>query len=570
MSNFYKLCFIVFIFFINNNSSSQSFTDYEKHNFKDKSFAYENLETLEPLYIGNFLASIFATKKRDYKKFLGFSEEALKSKNNNLELLENAFWANIYLGEINRALEIISEIELLSDEYNQDFLYPTIVELIKRNELSSAIEISNLLGLEKHNIFIKNILKIWDNVYKNQKASAISNLQKYIMSVKKNSDFYFFLKVQNLIVYSYFDEYSEIIKTFEELQLNIKSIPSRYYISIAKVIYDKIDTNMAETFLRQNMPNNLDLDLALKELPEYGIYELSKILSNVFYECGYMIAKSKGFYKSIPQFWFSIYLNRNNERSRLILSSFFSEVNQDDIALDILKSNKIRSASWIIAEFEKSYIYEKNGEIELAISIIEKISNKKDFKNKALLRISNIYRRNNEYKKSMEVLEKIDLTKVSSPEVFYYKSLNLVLMEDWENAIESFDILLKKYPDNPEISNFVGYTLVDRNIRLDEGIKLIKYAVSKEPQNGFFLDSLGWALYKLNDFEKAIIYLERAIELEPQEMEITDHLADAYFKVGRFKEAKLVWERALSLNGKKDLLLGIEKKLKKYFNFSKQ
>ena len=60
--------------------------------------------------------------------------------------------------------------------------------------------------------------------------------------------------------------------------------------------------------------------------------------------------------------------------------------------------------------------------------------------------------------------------------------------------------LLKKYPNNPEISNFVGYTLVDRNVRLDEGIKLIRFAVSKEPQNGFFLDSLGWAFYKLNDF----------------------------------------------------------------------
>ena len=87
----------------------------------------------------------------------------------------------------------------------------------------------------------------------------------------------------------------------------------------------------------------------------------------------------------------------------------------------------------------------------------------------------------------MEFLEKIDLSKIKSPEVYYYKSLNLVLLKDWENAIESFDILLKNYPNNPEISNFVGYTLVDRNIRLDEGIDLINFAVSKEPQNGFFL-----------------------------------------------------------------------------------
>ena len=116
----------------------------------------------------------------------------------------------------------------------------------------------------------------------------------------------------------------------------------------------------------------------------------------------------------------------------------------------------------------------------------------------------------------------------------------------------------------------MGYTLIDRNIRLDEGINLIKFAVSKEPQNGFFLDSLGWAFFILNDFRKAIIYLERAIELEPQEMEITDHLGDAYFKVGRKQEAKLVWERALSLNGDKSLLEKIKEKLDKNFNYNKK
>ena len=153
--------------------------------------------------------------------------------------------------------------------------------------------------------------------------------------------------------------------------------------------------------------------------------------------------------------------------------------------------------------------------------------------------------------------------------VYYYKSLNLVLLKDWKNAIKSFDILLKKYPNNPEISNFVGYTLVDRNIRLKEGIELIKFAVSQEPQNGFYLDSLGWAYYKLNDLKKAIVYLERAIELEPQEMEITDHLGDAYFKRGRLKEAKLVWERALSLNGDKELSEKIRKKIRKKFKLIK-
>ena len=95
MSNIYKLFFLAFVF-LNSNSFSQNLNEYERRKVKNESFDYENLE---PLYIGNFLSSIIASKNRDYKKFLSFSEKALKSKSNNIELLENAFWANIYLGE---------------------------------------------------------------------------------------------------------------------------------------------------------------------------------------------------------------------------------------------------------------------------------------------------------------------------------------------------------------------------------------------------------------------------------------------------------------------------------------
>ena len=566
MSNIYKFLTLVFTFCVISKSFSQDVTDYNQSIIKDEK---NYTEILDPLFIGNFLSSIIASKNGDYKNFLFFSEKALKTRKNDLELLENAFWANIYLGNVNRALTIVSNIELLTDEYDQQFLYPTIVELIRRNELSSATEISNLLGIEEHDIFIKNMIQIWDHVQKNQKANALSKLKNYTKSTKKDSDIYFFLKVQSFVIFAYFDEYKEIISVYEELKQKINIIPSRFYIAIAKIIHDKIDSEKAKVFLNENLPKNLDLELTINNLKNNETNELSHILSNVFYECGYLVAKSEGLLKSIPHFWFSIHLNNNNQNSRLVLSSFFSEINQNDLALEILNKNKIKSPSWIISEFEKSYLLEKKGDYKLAISIIEKLSSMNEFKDKALLRISNIHRRNDDFTKSIEILNKIDLSRKEHPEVYYYKSLNLVLLKDWENAIKSFDILLKKYPKNPEISNFVGYTLVDRNIRLKEGIELIKYAVSQEPQNGFYLDSLGWAYYKLDELKKAIVYLERAIELEPQEMEINDHLGDAYFRTGRHEEAKLVWERALSLRGDRILVEEIRKKLEKNFNYKK-
>ena len=200
----------------------------------------------------------------------------------------------------------------------------------------------------------------------------------------------------------------------------------------------------------------------------------------------------------------------------------------------------------------------------MALGEVENLTKNTDFSAKSLLRISNIHRRNGDYRKSLQIIERIDKPE-SFPEIYYYRSLNLVLLKEWENAIESFDALLNAYPKNAEISNFVGYTLIDRNIKLEEGINLIKFAVNQEPRNGFFIDSLGWAYYQLGEFTKAITYLERAIEIEPQEIEINDHLGDAYYKVGRIKEAKLVWKRALTLKGEPETLENIKLKLNKNF-----
>ena len=268
-----------------------------------------------------------------------------------------------------------------------------------------------------------------------------------------------------------------------------------------------------------------------------------------------------GYLNSIPYFWYSLHINKNNNQSRLILSSFFSNIDQIDIALDILNGIIVKSPTWIITEFEKSFLHEQLGNIDLAISLIESLKENKEFAAKSLLRISNIYRRNGDYRKSLQTVEKIDASVESFPEVYYYRSLNLVLLEEWDKAIDSFDILLEFYPNNAEISNFIGYTLIDRNVRLEEGISLIRFAVNQEPQNGFYIDSLGWAYYQLGDLSKAITYLERAIEIEPQEIEITDHLGDAYFKIGRRKEAKLVWKRALTLKGKPEIIKKIKQKL---------
>ena len=110
--------------------------------------------------------------------------------------------------------------------------------------------------------------------------------------------------------------------------------------------------------------------------------------------------------------------------------------------------------------------------------------------------------------------------------------------------------------------NYLGYSWVDRGVRLEEARDMIARAVKARPDDGYIVDSLGWALYRMGDFEGAVEQLERAVELSPSDPTINDHLGDAYWQVGRKSEARFQWQRAMSLDPPEEIVDDLTVKLK--------
>ncbi|MEM9739639.1 MAG: tetratricopeptide repeat protein [Pseudomonadota bacterium] len=131
----------------------------------------------------------------------------------------------------------------------------------------------------------------------------------------------------------------------------------------------------------------------------------------------------------------------------------------------------------------------------------------------------------------------------------------------WPEAEVDLREALRLSPDNASIMNHLGYSLVDRGVRLDEGLRLISRAVDLRPRSGAILDSLGWAYFKLSDYDRAVVHLERAVELEPGDFVINDHLGDAYWRTGRRLEARFQWRRALTLEPDPDMVATLHAKL---------
>ena len=132
--------------------------------------------------------------------------------------------------------------------------------------------------------------------------------------------------------------------------------------------------------------------------------------------------------------------------------------------------------------------------------------------------------------------------------LFYARGVSRGELGDWPEGERDLLKALALQPDDASLLNYVGYSYVDRGEHLDFAMDMIRRAAEMEPNEGYIIDSLGWAHYRLGDYETATQHLERAVELEPGDPVLNDHLGDAYWQTGRKLEARFQWRRSLTLD----------------------
>ena len=129
--------------------------------------------------------------------------------------------------------------------------------------------------------------------------------------------------------------------------------------------------------------------------------------------------------------------------------------------------------------------------------------------------------------------------------IHYSRGIALERAKNWDSAEKDFRKALELRPDDPSVLNYLGYSYLDRGVKLPEARKLIEAAYKQRPNDGYIIDSFGWALFKNGQYKEAVENLEKAIESTPADGTINEHLGDAYWKVGRRNEARFQWQRAL-------------------------
>jgi tetratricopeptide (TPR) repeat protein len=164
------------------------------------------------------------------------------------------------------------------------------------------------------------------------------------------------------------------------------------------------------------------------------------------------------------------------------------------------------------------------------------------------------------YDKAVEIIGPVP--KRSDWSIFFQRGIAYERLKKWDLAEPNFKKALELFPDQPQVLNYLGYSWVDMNINLEEGLGMIRKAVDLRPDDGYIVDSLGWAYYRLGRFEDAVSELERAVELKAADPTINDHLGDAYWRAGRKLEAIFQWRTSLTMKPEEADIPKIKEKIR--------
>jgi tetratricopeptide (TPR) repeat protein len=188
------------------------------------------------------------------------------------------------------------------------------------------------------------------------------------------------------------------------------------------------------------------------------------------------------------------------------------------------------------------------GKADEGVALAKSLLNGKPGDRETELALAQIYTRLHRWKEAADELDKAEALTSKPDDKIYLEFVRGALYErqkQYDAAEEQFRKILADDPNNSMTLNYLGYMDADRGVKLPEALTMIQKAVQLDPQNYAYLDSLGWAYFRLGQYDKAEQNLQDATERNSSEPTVHDHLGELYEKTGRLKEAAAQWELSL-------------------------
>lgn len=245
-------------------------------------------------------------------------------------------------------------------------------------------------------------------------------------------------------------------------------------------------------------------------------------------------------------------LTPSNTEALLLVAGLLEDLERFELANETYTAVSRDDPAYAIAELGRAEALRKAKNFEGATEVLRTLT--RDFPEMPAVYVSlgdtlrqseQTEAANTAYSKALDLYDQDDPARWI---VHYTRAVTSHQLDRWPEAEADFRAALTFRPNQPQVLNYLGYSLVERGEKLDEALQMIETAVAAQPQNGAIVDSLGWVLFQMGQYEDAVVHLENAAALEAVDPVVNDHLGDAYWAVGRKTEAAFQWNRALSFS----------------------
>lgn len=290
-------------------------------------------------------------------------------------------------------------------------------------------------------------------------------------------------------------------------------------------------------------------------------------LAEVFYGLGEALSGDGGLSVAAVYLQIAIYLKPDFPFGLAALASLYENTKRYEGAIAaydrIPSGTPLQSAIAI----RKALNFNQLERVDEAKTLLERLAKEDPSDARPLEALGNIMRGRKRYEEAVEYYSRaialIGKAEKKHWTQYYARGTCYERIKKWPLAEADLQKALQLSPDQPLVLNYLGYSWVDQNRNLKQGLALIERAVQLKPDDGYIVDSLGWAHYRLGNFKEAVKYLERAVELKPEDPVLNDHLGDALWRVERYQEAHYQWEQALTLKPEPEEVEKIQRKLAK-------
>jgi tetratricopeptide (TPR) repeat protein len=517
---------------------------------------------------GSYLAARHAGQQRDGAAAAAYYRAALKRDPSNGELLDRAFLSFLVDGDVDEAVKFAERVAQ-ADKSDRVARLVLGVNSLKRKQYASARR--DLAQSIRGPItdLTATLLSAWGNLGVNDSKGAIDAIDHLA-----GPEWYAIFKDLHAgLIYDVAGNQKEAGKRLErayKLDSTALRVVQAYGSWVSRNRSPKEALTVFETFDKA-LPRHplvveaMDKLKAGEKLPPL-VANVQAGAAEALYGLGASLGRRGGEDLGLVYLQLSLFLSPNHPLALLSLADLYEALKKPELAIKIYDRVPTNSPLHRNAAIQMAANLDSLDRADEAQKHLEALITQNPDDLETIMALGNVLRGHKKFAECANVYSK-GASAIQKPEksnwvVFYFRGICYERSKQWAKAEADLTKALELFPDQPHVLNYLGYSWIDQGIKLDEGMAMIKKAVQQRPDDGYIVDSLGWAYYRVGNYEEATKQLERAIELKPEDPTINDHLGDAYWRVGRVLEARFQWAHARDLKPDAEDLPKIEEKLK--------